>query len=72
MKTQTQFTIVLSLTIIVICIIDCLMTSLYWQHNAVIHHAARFEANSWGCVSFHWNDDSAQTPFQSHFMQVTK
>ena len=42
-----------------------LVTSLYWQHKAVVHHAAFFEASSWGNVSFHWEDDSyAHTPFQ--------
>jgi hypothetical protein len=42
-----------------------LATSIYWQHQAVTHHGAFFEANSWGLVSFHWNDVSfAQTPFQ--------
>jgi hypothetical protein len=42
-----------------------LATSLYWEHNAVVHHAALFEASNWGNVSFHWQDDSyAHVPFQ--------
>jgi hypothetical protein len=61
----------ITLSIIVICVLAIVVstiagTSLYWQHNAVIHHAAFFEASSWGNVSFHWNDVSfAQTPFAS-------
>jgi hypothetical protein len=39
------------------------MTTWYYQHLAVVHHAATYEANSWGNVSFHWNDVSfAQVP----------
>lgn len=34
------------------------ITSYYWQHLAVVHHAAFYEANSWGNSSFHWDDDS--------------
>ena len=57
------FAIVLGLLAFELVII--LGTSLYWQHLAVVHHAAFFEASSWGNVSFHWNDVSyAQTPFQ--------
>jgi hypothetical protein len=42
------------------------ITAYYYQHLAVTHHAATYEASSWGNVSFHWNDDSfAQTPFQN-------
>jgi hypothetical protein len=48
-----------------ICAIDCLATSFYWQHQSIVHHAARYEVSSWGNVSFHWNDDSAQTPFMT-------
>lgn len=41
------------------------LTAFYYQHLAVTHHAATYEASSWGNVSFHWNDDSfAQAPFQ--------
>jgi hypothetical protein len=66
MKAPTYETLLLILTISIICVMDCLATSLYWQHQSVVHHAAFFEANSWGCVSFHWNDVSfAQTPFAS-------
>jgi hypothetical protein len=57
----------ITLVVILVCLflIDILATSLYWQHEAVIHRGAFFEANSWGLVSFKWNDTSfAQTPFQ--------
>ena len=33
------------------------------QHQAVVHHAAHFEPNSWGLTTFHWNDETAQVPF---------
>ena len=40
-------------------------TAYYYQHLAIVHHAAFYEASSWGNVSFHWNDVSfAQTPFE--------
>jgi hypothetical protein len=46
------------------------ITCLCWQHEAVLHHSAFFEANSWGLVSFHWNDVSfAQEPFQDEGWQ---
>jgi hypothetical protein len=65
MKPKTYQTILVALSISIICLMDCLLTSLYWQHQSVLHHAAFFEANSWGIVSFHWQDDSyAHTPFQ--------
>lgn len=42
------------------------LTSLYYRHLAVVHHAAFYETDSWGNSSFHWNDVSfAQTPFQN-------
>lgn len=41
-----------------------------YKHYAIIHHAAFYEADTWGKVSFHWNDDSyAQTPFQDEMWQ---
>lgn len=65
MKTTTYQTLIVALFVTAICLADCLITSLYWQHQAIIHHSAFFEASSWGNVSFHWNDDSvAHTPFQ--------
>jgi membrane glycosyltransferase len=65
-KLFTTETILIIYLILVLLVIDSLCTSLYWEHNAVIHHAAFFEASSWGNVSFHWNDVSfAQTPFAS-------
>jgi hypothetical protein len=40
-------------------------TAQYYRHLAVVHHAAFYEADSWGKPSFHWNDVSfAQAPFQ--------
>ena len=51
-------------------LIDSLATSLVWRHFAIQHHAATYEANSWGIPSFHWNDESsAQTPFQEEGWQ---
>jgi hypothetical protein len=65
MKASTYNTLAIAIAIAILCVFDCLLTSLYWQHQAVLHHAAFFEASSWGNVSFHWNDVSfAQTPFQ--------
>jgi hypothetical protein len=75
MKNTIYQTLTLALLICIICAIDCLVTSLYWQHTAIVHHAAFFEASSWGNVSFHWNDDSfAQAPFQdgSFYENATK
>jgi hypothetical protein len=43
--------------------LDALLMEKYMEHLAVVHHAARYEVDSWGNSSFHWNDDSAQTPF---------
>jgi len=41
------------------------LTAYYYQHLAVVHNAATYEASSWGNVSFHWNDVSyAQAPFE--------
>lgn len=65
MKHRIIQTLTLAAIISCICLIDCLATSLYWQHLAVVHNAATFEADSWGWVSFKWNDTSfAQAPFQ--------
>lgn len=63
MKTTTKNLLVIGYIAVIFGVIDVLITSFYWKHQAVVHHAARFEANSWGNVSFHWNDDSAQAPF---------
>jgi hypothetical protein len=63
MKHATYKAIIIGIFVTLICLVDCLVTSLYWQHQAIVHHAAFFEASSWGNVSFHWNDVSfAQTP----------
>jgi hypothetical protein len=64
MKHITYQTLLVSLLITILCAVDALAVSLYWQHASVVHHAARYETNSWGVSSFHWNDDSTQTPFQ--------
>jgi hypothetical protein len=63
MKHTTINAIIIGIFVTLICLLDFFVTSLYWQHQAVIHHSAFFEASSWGNVSFHWNDVSfAQTP----------
>lgn len=60
LNTITLVAMILAFELLVI-----IFTSLYWQHLAIIHHAAFFEASSWGSVTFHWSDNSfAQTPFQ--------
>jgi len=60
MSTKTyQILLVTIATTLTIAITSCAST-LYWQHQACIHHAAKFEANSWGLVSYHWNDEYAQ------------
>ena len=62
-KLLSTETLLITLLFLVLLIIDILGTSLYWQHQAVVHHSAFFEASSWGNVSFHWNDVSfAQVP----------
>ena len=64
MKNKLKQVGIISIVALTFCVIDSCLTSLYWQHLAVVHHAASFDANSWGKVSFHWNDVSfAQTPF---------
>jgi hypothetical protein len=60
MKAKTyQTLLVAASTTLTICLTAC-ATSLFWQHQSCIHHAAKFEANNWGWVSFHWNDEFAQ------------
>lgn len=63
MNTTAYNSIIAGMVICLVCIVDTLAVSLYWQHTAIVHHAARFEVDSWGNTSFHWNDDSAQAPF---------
>jgi hypothetical protein len=64
-KLLTIETITITIMFVILLLIDILGTSLYWKHLAVVHHAAFYESDSWGNVSFHWNDVSfAQTPFQ--------
>jgi len=54
-----QYILVVMTTAITLLITFC-ATTLYWQHQACVHHAAHFEANNWGWVSYHWNDEEAQ------------
>lgn len=56
-------TFLIALMVIGFALVDTCVTILYFRHLAVVHHAARYECDSWGNSSFHWNDDSAQTPF---------
>jgi hypothetical protein len=50
---------------LIVVMTTMMFESLYWHHQAVVHHAAFYEANTWGDVSFHWNDVSyAQTPLK--------
>jgi hypothetical protein len=65
MKNKLKQLGIISIVALAFCVIDSCLTSLYWQHLAVVHSAAIYEANSWGVPSFHWNDVSfAQAPFQ--------
>ena len=63
MTSKTYTAIYTAILVCIFCFVDILALNVYWQHQAVVHHAARWEANAWGLTSFHWNDDSAQTPF---------
>jgi hypothetical protein len=46
------------------------ITCAFWQHACVLHHAAFYEADSWGFSHYQWNDTaSAQTPFQDEGWQ---
>jgi hypothetical protein len=59
--------IILTGIIIVLALMSfsALVMEQYCKHQAVVHHSAFYEANSWGVVSFHWNDNSyAHTPLQ--------
>jgi len=63
MTSKTYTAIYAAILVCIFCFVDILALNVYWQHEAIVHHAARYEANSWGLTSFCWNDDSAQTPF---------
>jgi hypothetical protein len=63
MKHRTHQIILTALIAAILITLDLLIFSIWWQHEAVIHHAGHFETTSWGVTSFHWNDESAQTPF---------
>jgi hypothetical protein len=70
MTIKSYQTLTMALMMTSICLIDCLATTLYWQHEAVVHNSAFWEPNSWGIVKFKWNDVSyAQTPFQDEGWQ---
>jgi hypothetical protein len=60
MNTKTYQYLLCTFACTLTLVLTGLFTSVYWQHEAVVHHGARFEANSWGLVSFHWCDESAQ------------
>jgi hypothetical protein len=60
MNPKTYQYILVYITTVLTIIITACAASLYWQHQACIHHAAKYEANSWGLVSYHWNDEYAQ------------
>ena len=62
MKPKVINTLIAAIAICIVGAIDSVATSLYWQHISVTHHAAHFEADSWGISSFHWNDEYAQIP----------
>ena len=52
-----------------VCLITMVSTGLYVdataKHEAIMHHAAFYESDSWGNTTFRWNDVSfAQTPFK--------
>jgi hypothetical protein len=60
MNTKTyQYILVVIVSTLTILITAC-ATSLYWQHEAAVHHVAHFESSNWGVSSFHWNDEFAQ------------
>jgi hypothetical protein len=52
--------------VLIVCyLIGYKVAEEHYKHYAIVHHAAFYEADSWGKVTFHWNDDSyAQAPFQ--------
>ena len=60
MSTKTYQTLLVTIATTLTIAITACATSLYWQHQACTHHAAKFEANSWGLVSYHWSDEYAQ------------
>ena len=67
MTDQTKHNITMSVFILLIVLITNALTCLVWQHQCVVHRAAFFEADSWGRVSFHWEDDSyAHAPFKDY------
>lgn len=57
MTTRTYNLILIALLGAIILAIDALALSIFWQHEAIKHHAAHFEVNSWGVTSYHWNDE---------------
>jgi hypothetical protein len=65
MTTRTYNLFLIALISAIIIAIDLLAVSLLWQHEAIKHHAAHFEVNSWGVTSYHWNDEYAQAVDQN-------
>jgi len=65
MNAKTYQTLLVIACTVPTILITASVSSLYWQHLAITHHAAKFEANSWGLVSFHWDDEYAQVVDQN-------
>jgi hypothetical protein len=60
MTTKTYQYILVAMATTLTILATATSTTLYWQHEACVHHGAHFEASNWGLVSFHWNDEEAQ------------
>ena len=66
MKEKHLLILSISICVLILMVISAFIMEQYCKHQAVVHHAAFYEADSWGNVSFHWNDVSfAQTPFKN-------
>jgi hypothetical protein len=73
MKNQILNSLIIISMILAFELVIVFATSIYWEHQAVVHHGAFFEADSWGGVSFKWNDVSyAQAPFQDPSYYINK
>jgi urea transporter len=60
MNAKTYQLILVSLTALWSIAITACVSTIFWRHQAAVHHAARFHANTWGIVTFEWNDEYAQ------------
>jgi len=60
MSEKTYQYLLVTYAAIVTIVISAFIAVNYGQHLAVTHHAAHYEVNSWGIVSYHWNDEEAQ------------